>query len=148
MTGFAKKSAVILLAIAAAAGIYAYSHSGVPADRVSANVAVPKATVRVASQAKRTSAANTATAKPATKKPTTKKPTSTPRRVTATPAPTHAGTAKPSTTYILNTSTKKIHRTTCAYAKKIAEKNYREFTGSIQTLLDQGYSKCGHCSPK
>lgn len=48
-------------------------------------------------------------------------------------------------TYILNTSTKKIHKTTCSFAKKIAEKNRAESSLSVASLEGQGYTTCGHC---
>jgi DNA-entry nuclease len=50
-------------------------------------------------------------------------------------------------TYILNTSSQKIHKPTCAYAKNIAEHNRQEYTGSIDGLLAEGYTACGTCKP-
>ena len=49
--------------------------------------------------------------------------------------------------YILNTNTKKIHDSDCALAQDIKPENKTEFSGSRQTLLDQGYSPCGSCKP-
>ncbi len=51
------------------------------------------------------------------------------------------------TTYILNTGTKKIHLPTCSSAINTKEENKKEYTGSIDDLLEQGYTACGICKP-
>lgn len=48
-------------------------------------------------------------------------------------------------TYVLNTSTKKIHYRSCRDVPKIAEQNYATSSESIEELEAQGYSTCGHC---
>ena len=48
---------------------------------------------------------------------------------------------------ILNTSSKKFHRSTCRYASSIAEKNKETYTGYREDLIDQGYDPCGTCDP-
>jgi len=59
--------------------------------------------------------------------------------------------AEPSDTkeqmYILNKNTKKFHKPECSGAKKIKAKNKGEYTGSRQTLIDEGYGPCGNCNP-
>ena len=59
--------------------------------------------------------------------------------------------AEPSDTkeqmYILNKNTKKFHKPECSGAKKIKAKNKGEYTGSRQTLIDEGYEPCGKCNP-
>lgn len=60
----------------------------------------------------------------------------------ATPAPTASVN-----TYILNTSTKKFHRPSCASVKQMAEKNMRTFTGPRSSVIDMGYTPCARCSP-
>lgn len=59
--------------------------------------------------------------------------------------------AEPSDTkeqmYILNKNTKKFHKPECSGAKKIKAKNKGEYTGSRQTLIDEGYDPCGNCNP-
>ncbi len=50
-------------------------------------------------------------------------------------------------TYILNTSSKKIHLPTCRYAESINDENKEEYTGSKQALIDDGYTSCGTCKP-
>lgn len=47
--------------------------------------------------------------------------------------------------YILNTSTKKIHKTTCGTAALIHEENRQLHEGATDALLDEGYSFCGNC---
>ena len=50
-------------------------------------------------------------------------------------------------TYILNTNTKKFHRPHCASVSQMQEENRREYTGSREALMDDGYSPCGQCKP-
>ena len=47
--------------------------------------------------------------------------------------------------YILNTSTKKIHRPSCSSVKKMAEKNKKETDKEIEELKKDGYSPCKKC---
>ncbi len=54
----------------------------------------------------------------------------------------HAGS-----TYILNINTKKFHFPGCASAGRIKAENRREYTGSRDALLAEGYSPCGNCHP-
>ena len=49
--------------------------------------------------------------------------------------------------YILNTGSKKIHKATCTSANSISQKNRKEYTGSLEDLLSQGYTGCGSCKP-
>ena len=49
--------------------------------------------------------------------------------------------------YILNTNSKKIHDPDCTRASTIADKNKKEYTGDIDDLLDDGYTKCAVCNP-
>ena len=50
-------------------------------------------------------------------------------------------------TYILNTNTKKFHRPDCSSVSQMQAENRREYTGSRETLMDDGYSPCGQCKP-
>ena len=43
--------------------------------------------------------------------------------------------------------TKEFHKPECSGAKKIKAKNKGEYTGSRQTLIDEGYEPCGNCNP-
>jgi hypothetical protein len=52
-----------------------------------------------------------------------------------------AGTA---VSYVINTSTQKIHITTCRYADTTSA-NIEETSASLEELLADGYSKCGTC---
>ena len=48
--------------------------------------------------------------------------------------------------YVLNTSSKKIHKPTCSGAKNMSENNKK--TGSVTELksyLNDGYEYCGNC---
>lgn len=56
-------------------------------------------------------------------------------------------TKAPTTTYILNTSTKVFHKPTCSSVSQMSEKNKSTFTGSRQTIIDRGYRPCGRCNP-
>ena len=46
--------------------------------------------------------------------------------------------------YVLNTSSRKIHKPTCNDVKKIKPENYSTTT-DMDSYLSQGYTKCGHC---
>ena len=50
-------------------------------------------------------------------------------------------------TYILNTNTKKFHRPDCSSVSQMQAENRREYTGSREALMDDGYSPCGQCKP-
>ncbi len=47
--------------------------------------------------------------------------------------------------YILNTSSKKIHLPECSSVTKMAEKNKQAYTGTIEDLEADGYTRCGSC---
>ncbi len=47
--------------------------------------------------------------------------------------------------YILNKSSKKIHLPNCDSVNKMSEKNKQAYTGSIEDLLKDGYTRCGSC---
>ncbi len=47
--------------------------------------------------------------------------------------------------YVLNTSTLKIHKTTCGYVEKIAKKNYATTNKSVDELEKIDYTTCGYC---
>lgn len=51
-------------------------------------------------------------------------------------------------TYVLNTNSKKIHTEDCEFGKSTSEKNKSEFMGTIQELIDNGYSRCSSCKPE
>lgn len=50
-----------------------------------------------------------------------------------------------SETYVLNTGTFKIHHPDCDDVKKIKPENYATSSSSIDELISQGYTTCGHC---
>lgn len=58
----------------------------------------------------------------------------------------NSGSATAST-YVLNTGSKKIHKATCSSVSTISDKNKKEYTGSLDSLVDQGYTACGSCKP-
>lgn len=47
--------------------------------------------------------------------------------------------------YVLNTRTKKIHYQDCADVEKMIEENYSLSYESLDSLLQQEYTECGHC---
>lgn len=49
--------------------------------------------------------------------------------------------------WILNTSSKKIHREDCTSVKSISESNRGESSKSVSELEAEGYSPCGSCKP-
>ena len=64
-----------------------------------------------------------------------------------------AGTAENSTpangevTYILNTRTHKFHLPDCPGAADISENNRKDYDGTREELINQGYEPCGSCRP-
>ena len=48
-------------------------------------------------------------------------------------------------TYILNTSTKKIHSESCGTGKNTSDKNKCIHTGSVDALVAEGYTTCQSC---
>ena len=58
-----------------------------------------------------------------------------------------ADTAETGTTYVLNTSSKKIHSPTCRYAASMQETNTQVVSDkTLEDLLREGYSKCSVCN--
>lgn len=49
--------------------------------------------------------------------------------------------------YVLNTNTMKFHYPSCSSAQKISSKNRKDYTGSREDLISQGYDPCGNCHP-
>lgn len=47
--------------------------------------------------------------------------------------------------YVLNTNTKKIHKTHCHHINKMNESNKQSYSGSVDDLYSQGYTTCGTC---
>ena len=47
--------------------------------------------------------------------------------------------------YILNTNSKKIHLPDCSSVSTMSEKNKKAYTGTIEDLLSDGYTRCGSC---
>lgn len=51
------------------------------------------------------------------------------------------------TEYILNTNTKKFHYPSCSSVKQMKASNKKEYTGSRDDLIAQGYDPCKKCNP-
>ena len=49
--------------------------------------------------------------------------------------------------YVLNTGSMRFHLPSCSGAKDMKPDNRRDYTGSRQALLDEGYVPCGTCKP-
>lgn len=47
--------------------------------------------------------------------------------------------------YVINTNTKKFHLPDCTSAKKMKEKYKKDYTGTRESLLEDGYEPCGIC---
>ena len=62
--------------------------------------------------------------------------------VKETSAPVSTGTE-----YILNTNTKKFHYPSCSSVKQMHASNKKEYTGSRDDLIAQGYDPCKKCNP-
>lgn len=94
------------------------------------------------------------TQKETTKQETTAPETTTKEETTAAPATTALApevTQKTLNHYTLNTSTKKIHKDSCASAAQIKDSNLGEWEGeSVEEFLasHSKYSACKKCNPK
>ena len=53
----------------------------------------------------------------------------------------------PETAYVLNTSSKKFHLPACSGASSMKKENLEEYSGSRESLIEQGYKPCGTCNP-
>lgn len=62
--------------------------------------------------------------------------------VKETDAPVSTGTD-----YIINTNTGKFHYPSCSSVKQMKESNKKEYTGSRDDLIAQGYDPCKRCNP-
>ena len=51
-----------------------------------------------------------------------------------------------STTYVLNTNTKKFHRPQCSSVDQMKEKNRQDSTKSREELVEEGYTPCKRCN--
>lgn len=49
--------------------------------------------------------------------------------------------------YVINLKSGKFHLPDCSGAASITEENRQDYTGTRQSLLDQGYEPCGQCRP-
>lgn len=58
------------------------------------------------------------------------------------------GNAESSTSYILNTNTKKIHLPSCSSVKRMADKNKEKTSKTIDELEKEGYTPCKNCLGK
>ena len=50
-------------------------------------------------------------------------------------------------TYVLNTRSRKFHRPDCRGVTDMSRKNRRDFTGSREEAIAQGFAPCGDCKP-
>ena len=51
------------------------------------------------------------------------------------------------TVYVLNTNTKRFHLPSCHSVTDMKPKNRKDFTGTREELIEQGYKPCGECKP-
>ena len=49
--------------------------------------------------------------------------------------------------YILNTNSKKLHLPGCSSVDDMSPKNKKDYTGTREDLINQGYDPCGRCNP-
>ena len=53
----------------------------------------------------------------------------------------------PACDYVLNTNSKKFHEPDCGSAKRISSKNRKDYHGSREDLIEDGYEPCKNCDP-
>lgn len=73
----------------------------------------------------------------------TPKPSVTPK---PTPKPSPSSTAQ-AQSYVLNTSTHVFHYASCRHVSSIKDANRKNFTGSRDALISDGFKPCGSCHP-
>lgn len=49
--------------------------------------------------------------------------------------------------YVLNTNTRKFHRPSCSSVEDIKPSNRKDFSGSREVLIEQGFVPCKRCTP-
>ena len=64
-----------------------------------------------------------------------------------TQAETTQAPAKQTSTYILNTNSKKFHKPGCSAVSQMKESNKAEFTGTRDEVIAKGYDPCKKCNP-
>lgn len=90
----------------------------------------------------RSSGGNSAVSQSAADKSGTQQAAVQTESVKETSAPVSTGTE-----YILNTNTKKFHYPSCSSVKQMKASNKKEYTGSRDDLIAQGYDPCKKCNP-
>ena len=50
-------------------------------------------------------------------------------------------------TYVVNIKSKKFHNPNCDGAKKMNTANKKQYKGTRQSLISNGYSRCKKCNP-
>ena len=60
---------------------------------------------------------------------------------------TESMTDSDTVTYVLNTSSKKFHLPSCSSALSMKEENKKNYTGTRDALIEDGYVACGICHP-
>lgn len=73
----------------------------------------------------------------------TPKPSVTPK---PTPKPSPSSTAQ-AQSYVLNTKTHVFHYASCRHVSSIKDANRKNFTGSRDALISDGFKPCGSCHP-
>ena len=63
------------------------------------------------------------------------------------PEPAEDPVASAEATYILNVNTDKFHLPGCSSVGQMSEKNKREFTGTREEAIAQGFDPCKRCNP-
>ena len=78
----------------------------------------------------------------------TSQPAETTQPTETTAAPTEPAPVDPSkATFVLNTSSMKIHKLTCGSVETIKESNRKYTDLTRDELIAQGYEPCGRCKP-
>lgn len=57
------------------------------------------------------------------------------------------GKGKQKSAYVLNTNTMKFHDPACPGVQQMSDENRKDYTGTREELIAEGYSPCGQCRP-
>ena len=63
------------------------------------------------------------------------------------PEPTEQIPPEEEPSYVLNHNTRKFHRPSCSSVEDIKPSNREQYSGSRETLIEQGYAPCKRCMP-
>ena len=163
---YRKRATAITAGIFLVCGLLAFTTAGSHSSSQKSDSTTTTAISTTATTEATTTQTTTSTTKATTSTTTTTTEATTTTAETTTVAPTEPPTEAPTNppapvqeevpaeqpvantfTYVINTSSGKFHYPSCSSAKRISDENRREYTGTRDELIAQGYDPCERCNP-